>query len=35
MQGLTKGRDGLFPKIKYLDYMLITLEEVNDCGSLW
>lgn len=29
MRGLRKGRDGLFPKIKYRDYMLITLGEVN------
>lgn len=33
MHGLRKGRDGLFPKIKYQDYMLITLGEVNDSAG--
>lgn len=34
MHGLGKGRDGQFPKIKYLDCILVTLGEVNDYRSL-
>lgn len=37
MSGLRNGRDGLFPKIKYQNYTLITLGEINDsaeaCGG--
>lgn len=37
MSGLRNGRDGLFPKIKYQNYTLITLREINDsagaCGG--
>lgn len=37
MSGLRNGRDGLFPKIKYWNYTLITLGEINDsagaCGG--
>lgn len=29
MSGLRNGRDGLFPKIKYQNYTLITLREIN------
>lgn len=35
MRGLRKGRDGLFPKIKYWDYMLITLGEVSDSAGAY
>lgn len=33
MSGLRNGKDGLFPKIKYQNYTLITLREINDSAG--